>query len=68
MEEMQPKIQNSDVETMLSDLTLHESIGTEMQTNESNWSQNLKTFPVAGSGLFAKELESGVIMSVCRQQ
>lgn len=72
MEELWPKSHTSDVETRLSDSTMHENIGTGVQKNGSRcsglMSQNLKYLAVAGGSLFAEGLESGTIMSVCRQQ
>ena len=72
MEELQPKSHTSDVGTRPSDSSMHKNIGTGVQKNGSRcsglMSQNLKYLAVAEGSLFVEGLESGTIMSVCRQQ
>ena len=58
MEELQPKSQTSDMETRPSDSTMHENIGTGVQTNGSRcsglMSQKLKYLAVEEGSLFAE--------------
>ena len=58
--------------TRRSDSSMHENIGIGVQKNGSRCSglmtENLKYLAVAEGSLFAEGLESGTIMSVCRQQ
>lgn len=60
------------METRPRDSTMHKNIGTGVQKNGRRCSglmgKNVKYLAAAEGSLFANGLESGTIMSVCRQQ